>query len=51
MLEVTTRRFAQWVVVDVPGFRPDDSWFHLAPGATGRSCSTPESDPGTEGRR
>ena len=26
------RRFAQWVAVDVPGFAPDDSWFHVAPG-------------------
>jgi beta-mannosidase len=33
-LSVTTRRFAQWVVVEVPGFRPSDSWFHLSPGAT-----------------
>ena len=32
-LVVTTRRLAQWVVVEVPGFRPSDSWFHLAPGA------------------
>jgi beta-mannosidase len=32
-LTVTTRRLAQWVVVEVPGFRPSDSWFHLAPGA------------------
>jgi beta-mannosidase len=31
---VTTRRLAQWVVVEVPGFRPSDSWFHLAPGTT-----------------
>jgi beta-mannosidase len=30
---VSTRRFAQWVRVDVPGFVPSDSWFHLAPGA------------------
>jgi beta-mannosidase len=30
---VRTRRFAQWVAIDVPGFRPGDSWFHLAPGA------------------
>jgi beta-mannosidase len=29
---VRTRRFAQWVAIDVPGFAPDDSWFHLAPG-------------------
>jgi len=33
-LSVTTRRLAQWVVVEVPGFTPSDSWFHLAPGAT-----------------
>ena len=25
---------AQWVVVEVPGYRPSDSWFHLAPGST-----------------
>jgi beta-mannosidase len=31
-LEVSTRRFAQWVRVDIPGFTPADSWFHLAPG-------------------
>ena len=31
-LAVATRRLAQWVVVEVPGFRPEDSWFHLAPG-------------------
>ena len=33
-LSVTTRRLAQWVVVEVPGYRPSDSWFHLPPGAT-----------------
>lgn len=33
-LTVTTRRLAQWVVIEVPGFRPSDSWFHLAPGAS-----------------
>ena len=35
-LEVGTRRFAQWVVLEVPGYRADDSWFHLAPGARRR---------------
>ncbi len=35
-LEVSTRRFAQWVSIDAPGWRPADSWFHLAPGATRR---------------
>ena len=33
LLVVETRRFAQSVAVDVPGFRPDDSWFDLPPGA------------------
>ncbi len=33
-LTVTTGRFAQWVVVEVPGFVPSDSWFHLPPGAS-----------------
>jgi beta-mannosidase len=33
-LEVATRRFAQSVVIDVPGWRPLDSWFHLVPGGT-----------------
>jgi beta-mannosidase len=31
-LAVTTRLFAQYVAVDIPGFRPSDSWFQLAPG-------------------
>ena len=33
-LSVSTRRFAQFVSVDIPGFRLDDSWFHLEPGGT-----------------
>jgi beta-mannosidase len=33
-LSVNTRRFAEFVSVDVPGFRPDDSWFHLEPGGS-----------------
>lgn len=32
-LEVSSRLFAQYVAVDVPGFAPSDSWFHLLPGA------------------
>jgi beta-mannosidase len=32
-LEIATKRFAEWVVVEVPGYWPDDSWFHLPPGA------------------
>ena len=30
-LTVRTRRFAQWVALDVPGFALEDSWFHMAP--------------------
>jgi len=33
-LSVSSRRFAQFVAVDVPGFRPGDSWFHLEPGGS-----------------
>ncbi len=32
-VEVTTRRFAQWVALDVPGYVPEDSWFHMLPGS------------------
>lgn len=31
-LTVSTELFAQYVAVDASGFRPSDSWFHLAPG-------------------
>jgi beta-mannosidase len=31
-VSIATRRFAQAVAVDVPGFLPSDSWFHLLPG-------------------
>jgi beta-mannosidase len=34
LLVVETRRFAQSVVVDAPGYRPEDSWFDLPPGAS-----------------
>ncbi len=37
-LTVSTDRFAQFVSIDVPGFVPDDSWFHLPPGGS-RSVS------------
>lgn len=33
MLRISTRVFAQSVVIDVPGYRPEDSWFDLPPGA------------------
>jgi beta-mannosidase len=44
VLTVSTRRFAQWVVVEVPGFRPHDSWFHLAPGGSKTIGLHPEVD-------
>lgn len=31
-IDVSTRRFGQWVSVEVPSFEPEDSWFHLPPG-------------------
>jgi beta-mannosidase len=31
-LAIRSRRFAQAVSIDVPGFEPDDNYFHLAPG-------------------
>lgn len=34
LLTVDTRRFAHFVSIDAPGWRPDDSWFHLAPGGS-----------------
>lgn len=48
-LQVSTRRFAQWVSVDVGGFVPEDSWFHLPPGAT-RSLRLFPRGPGTDPR-
>jgi beta-mannosidase len=33
-LTISSRLLAQWVAVDVAGYAPSDSWFHLAPGAT-----------------
>ena len=47
LLTVSTRRFAQYVHVDVPGFTPDDSWFHLPPGGSSSTVLRPE--PATEG--
>jgi beta-mannosidase len=42
VLEVSTRRFAQWIVVEIPGYRPEDSWFHLAPGVARSLVLEPE---------
>jgi beta-mannosidase len=44
-LTVSSRRFAQYVSVDVPGYLPDDSWFHLPPGVPRSIRLSPE--PGT----
>jgi beta-mannosidase len=33
-LTVATRRFAQAVAIDVPGFAPEDDYFHVQPGGT-----------------
>jgi beta-mannosidase len=30
-LAIVTRRLAQWVHIEVPGFQPDDDYFHLLP--------------------
>jgi beta-mannosidase len=35
-VEVTTRRFAQAVHLQIRGWMPQDSWFDLAPGSTRR---------------
>ncbi|MET0342509.1 MAG: glycoside hydrolase family 2 protein [Polyangiales bacterium] len=35
-LSVTSRAFAQHVRIDVPGYLPEDDFFHLAPGETRR---------------
>lgn len=32
-LTVATDRLAQWVSIDIDGWTPADSWFHLVPGA------------------
>jgi len=45
-LRVSSRRFAQFVQIDVPGYAPDDSWFHLPPGGSRTVRLRPE--PGTE---
>ncbi|MDB4975704.1 MAG: mndB [Myxococcaceae bacterium] len=48
-LVVTTRRFAQSVTLDVPGYRAEDDWFHLEPGSERWIALTPTgaTPPGT----
>jgi beta-mannosidase len=38
-----TDEFAQWVSFEVPGWRPEDSWFHLLPGRPREVGLLPES--------
>jgi len=45
-LTVSTRRLAQWVAVDAPGFVPEDSWFHMPPGSSRRFRLMPIGPPG-----
>lgn len=47
LLDLATPVVAQSVHVDVEGYRPDDNWFHLAPGETKRVRLVPH--PGIEG--
>jgi beta-mannosidase len=42
---VSTRRFAQSVTIDAPGFLPDDNGFHLAPGQRRRVTLRPTGRP------
>jgi beta-mannosidase len=41
-LSISTRHFAQFVSIDVAGFRPSRSWFHLPPGEQAHVALTPE---------
>lgn len=41
-LAITTRDLAQWVSIDLPGWQPRDSWFHLPPGASRKIALAPE---------
>ncbi len=33
-IHITSRKFTQSLFIDVPGFRPDDNYFHMAPGSS-----------------
>jgi beta-mannosidase len=48
LLRVSSRRFAQYVQIDFPGFAASDSWFHLPPGGTRTVVLRPEGAPGRE---
>ncbi len=47
LLQISSRRFAQYVHVDVPGFVASDSWFHLPPGGARSVLLRP--DAGSDG--
>ncbi len=49
-LSIAARRFSLYVHVDVPGFRPDDSWFHLRPDGSRVVTLVPEPGAGPEPR-
>ncbi len=42
LLSIRSDRFAQSVFIDVPGYRPDDNYFHLAPGQSREIVLMPE---------
>jgi beta-mannosidase len=44
-LTISSRLLAQWVAVEVSGYAPSDSWFHVAPGGT-RTIVLRGDDPG-----
>ncbi|MFK0334036.1 glycoside hydrolase family 2 protein [Rhizobium sp. NPDC090275] len=48
--DLATDRLAQSVHISVDGFRPDDDWFHLAPGAAKRVLLRPLSGRGGDDR-
>ncbi len=49
-LHISARRFSQYVHVDVPGYVPDDSWFHLPPEGARVVSLAPEPGSGAEPR-
>lgn len=48
LLRVSSRRFAQYVQIDVPGFVAGDSWFHLPPGGSRDLVLRPETGRGID---
>lgn len=48
VLSVSADAFAHHLAIDIPGFLPSDSWFHLAPGRTRQLRLTCAEPPGRE---